>query len=154
MDLKRTFMAVDACGRPQAFLSASPLPGRGGWYLEDLVRTPTSLPGAAATLVSHAIAVFREEGAAWVTLGGVPLGQRPGQKEAAPSLQLNWLHRPLERWYNFGGVARFKAQFGADLWEEEVMLLPSWISTPAALWAVLQLTLPGGLPSLMRLTAY
>ena len=150
--LKRTFVAVDACGTPTAFLSASPLPGRCGWYLEDLVRTPTSLPGVTATLASHAIKVFRDEGAPWVTLGGIPLGQRPGKKSTTQSVELSWLHRPLERWYNFRGVARFKAQFGADLWEEESLLLPSWMSTPAALWAVVQLTLPGGLPSLLRLT--
>ncbi|THF87026.1 DUF2156 domain-containing protein [Deinococcus sp. KSM4-11] len=142
--LKRTFIASGPDGTLLAFLSASPLPGRAGWYLEDVVRDERSPRGTAASVVAHAIRTLGAEGVRSVTLGGVPLTGTSGD------LHLRFLKPLVSRWYHVDGLQHFKAQFGADHVEDEWMILPSRSALPLAAWAVLRLALPDGVRPLME----
>ncbi|GHF37831.1 lysylphosphatidylglycerol synthetase-like protein (DUF2156 family) [Deinococcus metalli] len=137
--LKRTFVATAPDGTLLAFVSASPLPGRRGWYLEDVVRDERSPRGTAASVVAHALQTFGAEGASSVTLGGVPLTGHAGR------LHLRFLRPVVARWYHVDGLQHFKAQFGADDREDEWLIVPSVTALPLAAWAVLRLAVPGPL---------
>ena len=152
---KRYFLARDRSGQAAAFLAASPLPARGGWYLEDIIRRPDAPDGAAAALVAYALGELRAQGARLATLGAVPLCL-PRRHDAAVR-ESRWLGallyaaRPLlSHWYNFGGLRQFKNQFVPSFWENEYLLLPGYRSLPGAALGVLSATLPDGLRSLRR----
>ncbi|TSA87300.1 DUF2156 domain-containing protein [Deinococcus detaillensis] len=150
---KRYFLARDAGGQAVVFLAASPLPARGGWYLEDLIRHPNAPSGAAAALTAYALAQLRESGASLATLGAVPLclPRRPEPQAASSAVLETLLYaaRPLlSRWYNFDGLRQFKNQFRPSFWENEYLLLPSKSALPSAALGLLRATLPGGLRTL------
>ncbi len=150
---KRYFLARDRSGQAAAFLAASPLPARGGWYLEDIIRRPDAPDGAAAALVAFALGELRAEGARLATLGAVPLCS-PRRSDAAVrqsrSLEaLLYAARPLlSHWYNFDGLRQFKNQFAPGFWENEYLLLPGRRALPGAALGLLRATLPEGLRSL------
>ncbi|GAA4018625.1 DUF2156 domain-containing protein [Deinococcus rubellus] len=151
---KRYFLARDQTGQAAAFLAASPLPARGGWYLEDIIRRPDAPDGTAAALVAHALSELRgEEGAQLATLGAVPLclpRRSDVGVQVSRSLEaLLYAARPLlSHWYNFDGLRQFKNQFAPTFWENEYLLLPGRRSLPGAALGLLRATLPGGLRSL------
>ncbi|WP_272952876.1 phosphatidylglycerol lysyltransferase domain-containing protein [Deinococcus alpinitundrae] len=153
---KRYFLARDHGGQAAAFLAASPLPARGGWYLEDVIRRPDAPDGAAAALVAYALGELRAEGARLATLGAVPLcsprRSDPAVQESRPLEALLYAARPLlSHWYNFDGLRQFKNQFVPSFWENEYLLLPGCRSLPSAALGLLSALLPGGLRSLKLL---
>src|SRR5439155_13381748 len=70
---KKFFTARDESGRLIGFLSASPMPERVGWYLEDVIRLPSAPVGTADLLVVEALNFLKLEGARLATLGTSPL---------------------------------------------------------------------------------
>ncbi|WP_425148588.1 phosphatidylglycerol lysyltransferase domain-containing protein [Deinococcus sp.] len=144
---KRYFEARRA-GRLVGLIAASPLCGRGGWYLEDILRAADA-PGCTGTaLVAYALSALKRGGAETATLGGVPLWQERGW-DSAPSSSLERLAyrlRPLlSQVYSFDGLATFKRRFGPAHWENESLALPAGVSgTLAAGRALTRLILLGG----------
>jgi phosphatidylglycerol lysyltransferase len=130
---KKYFLARQE-GRLIGLLAASPLAGRGCWYLEDLVQGQSAAPQTGTALVAHALNALKADGATLATLGGVPLsrqrGWTPGWDTAPLSVQerLAYRLRPLlGRVYSFDGLELFKRRFGPAHWEDEFLLMPAGI---------------------------
>ena len=52
-------------GRPMAFLTASPIPARDAYLIEDLVRDPDAPNGCSELLILELLAALKREGVAW-----------------------------------------------------------------------------------------
>ena len=119
------YVAAEKDGRLIAFLSAVPIPARGGWLVEDVLRSPLAPNGTAESLLD---AFMRQvEGAEMVTLGLAPLTGpiAPWQRLA------RFLSRPL---YDFRGVRAFKERLRPGGWDQVYMCYPR--TAPAALHLV------------------
>lgn len=119
------YVAAEQDGRLIAFLSAVPIPARGGWLVEDVLRSPLAPNGTAETLLD---AFMREvEGAEMVTLGLAPLtGPIAAWQRVA-----RFLSRPL---YDFRGVRAFKERLRPGGWDHVYLCYPR--TAPAALHLV------------------
>jgi len=144
---KRYFEARQG-GRLVGLVAASPLHGRDGWYLEDVLRA-TDAPGSMGTaLVAHALDALRDSGVTTATLGGVPLSRERGQEgtTVTPLERLAYGLRPLlTRIYSFGGLEQFKRRFGPAHWEDEHLVFsPGPVASLRVAAAVARLVFRGG----------
>lgn len=115
---RRLFVAV-AQGAVVGFLVASPIASRGGWLMEQIVRSPGAPNGTAELLVDHAVRALGAEGADMVTMGLAPLASHVEAPRPSPwlALALGWVRAHGERFYHFAGLDFFKAKFRPDRWE-------------------------------------
>ncbi|HEY0932081.1 MAG TPA: DUF2156 domain-containing protein [Gemmatimonas sp.] len=113
---RRTFVALR--GRELVgVLSMAPVPARGGWLLEHLLRDPDAPNGTAELLVDQAMRVMGTEGVTWATLGLAPL-----HGSIAPWLaHIRRASRPL---FNFDGLAAFKRKLRPAAWESIYLAWP------------------------------
>jgi pimeloyl-ACP methyl ester carboxylesterase len=132
---KKFFTARDESGNLVGFLAASPMPARAGWYLEDVLRSPTAPSGTADLLVVEALTLLQRDGARIATLGTSPLAT---EGTVAPEVGNNELVADLVRMatscfaivYNFEGLRRFKTKFAPTWWESEYVLFPRDLKVP------------------------
>ena len=136
------------------FLTASPIPARKGWYLEDVISDPNAPQGTATLLVVEALKHLKEEGAALATLGTAPLATDGANdipiehRVAARTLDL--ASRRLAGFYNFEGLRRFKGKFVPSWWESEYALAPRGVAMPPRVGhAIVRALVPGGLSHLL-----
>ena len=105
-------------GRLAALLSLAPVPARGGWVFEHLLRDPDAPNGTLELLVDHTMRALASDGVSWATLGLAPL-----HGDVAP-----WLRR-IRRWstplFNFEGLSAFKRKLRPLAWE------PIYLAWPA-----------------------
>lgn len=152
---KKLFVARDSNNRLVGLLSASPIPARDGWYLEDVVRAHDAPPGTADLLVFEALQRLKAEGATMATLGTAPLA-REGVDDISthdhPVIEqaMRITSRRLRAFYNFEGLRRFKAKFVATRWENEYALVQHGVLVPSRVaHALLRAIVPGGLKQLL-----
>src|ERR1041385_7847837 len=69
----KKYFAVRINDQLIGFLTASPIPARKGWYLEDVISDPNAPQGTATLLVVEALKHLKAEGATLATLGTAPL---------------------------------------------------------------------------------
>ncbi len=69
---KKFFVARQA-GRLDAFLIASPIYAKNGYFLQDLIRTGSSVSGVADALIVHALESLKNQGYEMASLGISPL---------------------------------------------------------------------------------
>jgi phosphatidylglycerol lysyltransferase len=148
---KKLFVARDSNKRLVGLVAASPIPARDGWYLEDVLRSPTAPPGTADLLVTEALSHLKKSGAAMATLGTAPLA-KDGDDDISthdhPVIEraLRSASRPLKTFYNFDGLRRFKGKFVPSWWESEYALLQHGVLVPSRVaHALLRAIVPGGL---------
>ena len=148
---KKLFVARDTNNRLVGLLSASPIPARYGWYLEDVVRAQNAPQGTAAILVFEALKRLKAEGATMATLGTAPLA-REGVDDLSthdhPVIEraLRSASKRLSAFYNFEGLRRFKSKFVASRWENEYALVQHGVLVPSRVaHALLRAIVPGGL---------
>jgi len=152
---KRFFTARDAGGALVGFLAASPIPSRGGWYLEDVLRAPEAPQGTADLLVVEALTRLAASGARLATLGTSPLAREGASVVPAgdfPRVEktLRAVASRLGAFYNFEGLRRFKSKFAPTYWESEYVLAPRGRTIPPRVaYAVVRAIAPGGLPQLL-----
>jgi phosphatidylglycerol lysyltransferase len=122
------------------FLVASPVPARGGWLIEQIIRGHLAPNGTAELLVDAAIRSLADSGARYVTLGLSPLSRHSGfDDRRMPSwlrLVLRGVRAHARRFYDFEGLDRFKSKFEPEQWEEIVALADASRFPPRALWAI------------------
>jgi phosphatidylglycerol lysyltransferase len=109
-----------------ALLSLAPVPARGGWLFEHLLRDPDAPNGTSELLVDAAMRSLANDGVAWATLGLAPLA-------GAVPRWLRWtrtLSRPL---FNFEGLAAFKRKLRPQHWEPIYLAYPAGSSSGLAL---------------------
>lgn len=120
LDDRRVFVA-SRDSRVEAFLVASPIPARGGWLIEQVVRGATAPNGTAELLIDAAVRAMVEAGDRYVTLGLAPLSRRAGAPgQHGPRwlrLLFAWTRAHVHRFYNFEGLESFKAKFRPAVWE-------------------------------------
>jgi phosphatidylglycerol lysyltransferase len=151
---RKKYFAARVDGRLVAFLAASPIPARKGWYLEDVLRAPEAPTGTTTLLVFEALQELRKQGAELATLGTSPLAIEGANdvttEHRVVSRALEVASRQLSGLYNFEGLRRFKGKFVPSWWESEYVLAPRGIAVPPRVArAILHALVPGGLPRLL-----
>lgn len=134
---RRIFVAErngTACG----FLVASPIPQRKGWLVEQFVRGRGAPNGTAELMIDTAMRALANS--SYVTLGLSPLshrGERPPDRNPIwLRLMLEWVRAHGRRFYNFGGLERFKAKFDPVSWEPIYAIANQPTFSPGMLYAI------------------
>jgi len=134
---RRVFIA-ERFGEVVGVLSLSPVPARGGWLFEHLLRRPSAPNGTADLLVDAAMKTLATEHVPWATFGLAPLaGEIPVWLRRARS----W-SRPL---YNFEGLATFKRKLRPQQWVPVFLVYPKRASGLVALLDALRAFANGSL---------
>jgi len=113
---RRCFLA-EVDGALVAFAGVIPVPARGGWFVEDLVRDPEAPNGTAEALVDAVMRWAEANACGWVTLGLAPLSG----EVAAPLRVARARGRPL---YDFEGVRAYKAKLAPRAWSPIFLAYP------------------------------
>ena len=114
---RRCFVA-EVDGRVVAFAGVIPVPARGGWFLEDMVRDPNAPNGTSELLVDAVMRWALAEDCTWLTFGLAPLaGSLPGW--------LRFVRRSTSFLFDFEGLYAYKAKFRPAAWS------PIFLSYPA-----------------------
>ncbi len=113
---RRTFVAERA-GELVGLASAIPVPARGGWFLEDLLRDPLAPNGTGELLVHSLMQWASDAECSWLTLGLAPLAGR------LPWL-LRWVRACSSPLYDFGGLRAYKAKFRPSSWQSAYLCYP------------------------------
>lgn len=118
-EYKQFFLAVDKNDKLLAFLSCSPIYGRNGWYLEDLIRDEHAPNGTTELLMTKALESLACEGYEMATLALAPLAGMPESDESHPKLNriLRLAFRRLSFVYHFQTLEYFKGKFKPSKWE-------------------------------------
>jgi phosphatidylglycerol lysyltransferase len=126
---RRTFVAEQG-DVPVGLLSAIPVPGRGGWFFEDILRAPDAPNGTTELLIDAAMTHSAREGSAHVTMGLVPLsGELPGWLRMAKSMSGSF--------YDFEGLNRFREKLRPTAREPVRIVYPESQSAVTSAWDVL-----------------
>ena len=152
-DHKKYFVAR-ANGKLVAFLAASPIPARKGWYLEDVLREPDAPAGAATLLVFEALQALKKDGAELATLGTAPLAtdgsNEISSEQSVVARALRVASKRFSGVYNFEGLRRFKGKFAPSWWESEYVVAQRGVAIPPRVAnAVIHALIPRGLPQLL-----
>jgi phosphatidylglycerol lysyltransferase len=117
----RRLVVAEQHGAPVGYLVLTPIPDRGGWLVEQIVRGPSAPNGTAELLVDAAFQWMAGCGARYATLGLAPLtvvaGAPPPRDPWWLAWSLRWLRAHGRRFYNFEGLQRFKAKLGPAGWD-------------------------------------
>jgi phosphatidylglycerol lysyltransferase len=111
----RRYFVCERHGEIVAFVACTPI-NRNGWYLQDIVRTPSAPRGALEGAMAHALGVFKEEGYAFASNGALPFWE-PGESWSDPhqfGFIGNVVVRFFNRQYRFRAINQFRAKFAAD----------------------------------------
>jgi lysylphosphatidylglycerol synthetase-like protein (DUF2156 family) len=147
---KKYFTARDSAGRLVGFLSASPIPARDGWYLEDVLRSKDAPNGTTDLLVVEVLDALKRDGARLATLG-TTLMATDGAADTHVQVsrvisKLAWsMASCFSIFYNFDGVRRFKSKFAPSWWESEYVLMSDNVTAPPrVLGALIHAIVPAG----------
>lgn len=121
----RRYLAAELDGRLVGFLAAVPIFGRSGWLVEDLLRSPEAPNGTTELLIDAAMRTFAAEGAAFATLGMVPLAGVDGW--------LRWIRERTRALYDFGGLDAFRRKLAPTAREPIWLAHPPEVGRPTAL---------------------
>lgn len=123
------------------FLVATPVPARGGWLVEQIVRGRSAPNGTAELMVDAAFSAMVSGGATYVTLGLAPLSRHAGDPLVSPWWLrgvLAWVRAHGRRFYNFDGLDTFKGKFEPERWEPVYAVVNEPSFRPRILLAVAQ----------------
>lgn len=113
---RRLFVA-ELDGIIVGFLVATPVPARGAWLIEQIVRGESAPNGTVELLLDRAAGTLP----GMITLGLAPLARRGTPViDRAPRwvpILLARLRSHGRRYFNFEGLERFKAKFGGASWD-------------------------------------
>lgn len=111
----RACFVAERDDRLLAFAGAVPVPGRNGWFVEDLVREPHAPNGTGELLIDAVMRWAAESDSSWVTLGVAPLAGEVPKK-------LGWARRGIGFLYDFRGLQRYKAKFQPHGWTSSYLV--------------------------------
>jgi phosphatidylglycerol lysyltransferase len=137
---RRVFVAEREGREVVAFTVLSPVPGRNGWLVEQIVRGLNAPNGTVELLIDTAMRSIAVSGSSYVTLGLSPLSQRAGYHQLQQPLWLRvvlrWVRLHGARFYNFDGLDAFKAKFNPEKWEPIYAIAEGASFPPRALYAI------------------
>ncbi|TKD06333.1 phosphatidylglycerol lysyltransferase domain-containing protein [Polyangium fumosum] len=135
---ERLYVVAERDERLVAVLVAVPVPGRGGWFFEDILRADDAPNGTVELVVDAAMRALAGASCRRVTMGLVPF--------AGPLPRgLRILRRLGHDIYDFEGLRAFRARFAPDAWEPVWFVRPRGTREIVALWDVAS-ALTGGHP--------
>ncbi len=132
-------------GRPECYLSYSPVYGsRSGWLYDLSRRRVDAPPGALEAMNMHAIALFQQEDACWLHFGFTPfagLDQRHALASASPGMDrlLRFLAAHGEFVYPARTQVDYKQKWNPQEVTPEYLAFQKGISLPAV-WRLLRIT--------------
>jgi phosphatidylglycerol lysyltransferase len=136
---KRLFVA-ERHGRPIGFVNAAPIPARNGWLSEQFVRGADAPNGTAELMLDTTVRALAASGAAYFTMGLVPLASTNwAPREYNPVWLrglLSWIRAHGNRFYHFAGLEAFKTKFAPNSWEPIYAISEETDFSPSALWAI------------------
>jgi phosphatidylglycerol lysyltransferase len=137
---RRVFVAEREEREVVAFTVLSPVPGRNGWLVEQIVRGFNAPNGTAELLIDTAMRAIAASGSTYATLGLSPLSQHAGLTQLRQPIwlrvALRWVRQYGTRFYNFGGLDAFKAKFNPEVWEPIYAIAEGASFPPRALYAI------------------
>ncbi len=113
---RRCFVA-ERDGQIVGVAGVVPVPARGGWFIEDVLRDPQAPNGTPELLIDAVMTWASERGVTWLTLGLAPLAG-----DVSPLLRA--ARRSGALLYDFRGVRSYKAKLEPERW------LPIFLSYP------------------------
>jgi phosphatidylglycerol lysyltransferase len=136
---RRVFVASRG-GRAVGFTILSPVPARGGWLVEQIVRGRNAPNGTAELLIDAAMRTVGAAGSTYATLGLSPLSERANVSPIHHPLWLRfvlrWVRVHGSRFYNFRGLETFKAKFNPHSWEPIFAIGEGASFSPRDLYAI------------------
>lgn len=121
----RKFFVAERHKQIVGCLNLCPIPARNGWLTEQFMRAPGAPNGVIELLLSVGIQTLVGEGANYITMGIVPLGEtRFARKQRVLNFGSRWVRAHLNRFYNFQGLFHFKNKFRPTRWEPVVLISP------------------------------
>lgn len=128
---RRCFVA-EQDGKVVGVAGVVPVPLRGGWFIEDLVRDPAAPNGTGELLIDGVMRWAAQQGSSWLTLGLAPLAG-----DVSPLLRA--ARRSSGLLYDFSGLRSYKAKLEPEHWQPIFLSYPptqhAWRSLIDALWA-------------------
>ncbi len=114
---RRDFVAERA-GHVVGIAQVIPVPRRGGWFVEHLLRDPRAPNGTVETLLDTVMRWANAQGSTWLTLGLAPLaGDAPWP--------LRFARRSVPFLYDFEGLRRFRAKLRPNGWSPIHLTCPT-----------------------------
>jgi phosphatidylglycerol lysyltransferase len=145
-------VALDETGDPVAFVVLRPTGMDGGWMLDLMRRSRTTVPGAVEACLVGAIEGLAAMGVRRLSLGLAPLAGLSRDDGPAQERALAIGARAVRPVYDYNGLAFFKNKFAPE-WEPRYLAVRSrWHFTAAAI-ALLRLHLGGSWPRVIRSVA-
>jgi phosphatidylglycerol lysyltransferase len=133
---RRCFVA-EVDGRVVAFAGVIPVPLRGGWFLEDIVRDTSTPNGTSELLVDAVMRWALSSGCSWLTFGLAPLaGKLPGW--------LRVVRRSTSFLFDFEGLRAYKSKFRPAAWSPIFLAYPARQSLLASVADALAAFTQGG----------
>ncbi|MBI3542460.1 MAG: DUF2156 domain-containing protein [Deltaproteobacteria bacterium] len=118
---ERRYFVLRSPRRVESFLVATPVPGREGYFLEDLVQRRTVPRGAGELITLEAMVALSAGGAKTASLGVVSLTSiDPHGGDDLPGLvRFVMVQAPalLSQVYNFSGMEIYRKRFKPRVWE-------------------------------------
>lgn len=126
---ERFYVVAEQGNRIHALLAAVPVPGRNGFFFEDILRGSDAPNGTVEFLFDATMRALAKEGCGRVTTGLVPFaGPLP--------FALRLLRRMGGFVFDFDGLHAFRARFAPQSWEPVWFIHPRGTSRLIALWDV------------------
>jgi phosphatidylglycerol lysyltransferase len=136
---RRVFVAERDGQEVVAFTVLSPVPARGGWLVEQIVRGRAAPNGTSELLLDSAVRAVAADGSRYVTLGLSPLSEHAPVALLHPRwlrFVLRWVRLHGARFYNFAGLDAFKAKFNPEAWEPIYAIGEGPAFSPRDLYAI------------------
>ena len=144
--------ALDAEGRPEAFVVLRPTGADGGWMLDLMRRRRDGTPGAVELCLVEAIADLAAGGVRRLSLGLAPLSGLLVGSGPLPERILALAARAIAPVYDVRGLEFFKQKFD-PAWERRSLVVRHWWDLAGAVVALLRLHLGGSWPRVLRSVA-
>jgi phosphatidylglycerol lysyltransferase len=129
---RRRYWLAEHAGAAIGFAVVSPVPAARGWFVEHVLRDRAAPNGTVELMIDAILRDAADDDVARVTLGLAPLAGPLG-----PVLRV--ARRLGTLFYDFRGLAAFKAKLGPDAWEPIDLVVPPgvprWLATYDALRA-------------------
>ncbi len=122
------------------FVIASPVPQRGGWLIEQIIRGRGAVNGVSELMIDTTIRTLAASAGGLVTLGLSPLSSRAVVGENPNPfwlrILLGWVRAHGRRFYNFDGLDAFKTKFHPESWEPIFVISNEANFSPLTLYAI------------------
>ncbi|MCL2725563.1 MAG: DUF2156 domain-containing protein [Polyangiaceae bacterium] len=133
----RACFVAELNGRVCGFASVIPVPARGGWFIEHLIRDPSAPNGTGELLVNAVMQWAKDADCGWLTLGLAPLA-------GDVSGFLRFTRRIASPLYDFDGLRAYKAKLNPQSWSVIHLTYPNSQSPAISILDVLSAFTRGG----------